>query len=162
MWVFGLSASESAARRRQCRSPSHAFVCIFLDPCSQCQCLLSGRCGINCVSVSLVSLSAFARPGSSMSLASAQFSKKEQHCVRLLLIQEKGAWLATQGQDAATGCRQLWRPERVTLLERRQTAKTSCSLPTHHPGVGVTSLCSKAARCRPSDYFLPYLTKIRY
>ena len=79
-----------------------------------------------------------------------------------LLLREKGACLLPQRQEAARGCRLRRQPERVTPAERRQAAKTACSLPTHRPGVGAIFLCSWAARWCPSTYFLLYSAQIRY
>jgi len=79
-----------------------------------------------------------------------------------LLLRERGACLLPQRQEAARGCRLRRQPERVTPAERRQAAKTACSLPTHRPGVGATFLCSWAARWCPSTYFLQYSAQIRY
>jgi len=73
-----------------------------------------------------------------------------------LFVRERGACLPRQEQEAVRGCRLRRRPEPVTAVERRQAAKTACSIPTHRPGVGATFLCSWAARWCPSTYFLPY------
>jgi len=84
------------------------------------------------------------------------------HVLVSLLVREKGACLPPQGPEAARRCRLRRRPERETPVERRQAAKTACSLPTHRAGVGATFLSSWAARGCPSTYFLPYLAQIRY
>jgi len=84
------------------------------------------------------------------------------HVLFLLLVRDLGACLPPQEQEAAKGCRLRRRRERVTPVERRQAAKTFCSLPTHRPGVGATVLCWWPARWCPSTYFLPYSEQIRY
>jgi len=78
-----------------------------------------------------------------------------------LLVRESGACLLSQGQKAARACQLRRRPERVKPVERRQAAKTACSLPTHRPRVGATFLCASTRWC-PSSYFLPYSTQIWY
>ena len=55
------------------------------------------------------------------------------HVLFPLFVRERGACLHPQEQEAARGCRLRRRPERVTAVERRQAAKTACSLPTHRP-----------------------------
>jgi len=84
------------------------------------------------------------------------------HVLFLLLVRDRGAGLPPQEQEAAKGCRQRRRPERVTPVDRRQAATTACSYPTHRPRVGATVLCWWAARCYRSTYFFLYSEQIRY
>ena len=84
------------------------------------------------------------------------------HVLFLLFVRARGAALAPQGQEAARGCRLRQPPERVTPLERRQTAKVACPLSTHRAGVGATFPCSWAPRWCPDTYFLPYSAQSRY